>query len=61
MATGDILGYLNSDDTLEPGALHLVTDVLGGSDKMRSYGKCHIINIHDQEIRKLITRYKNLI
>lgn len=61
LATGDILTYLNSDDTLELWALQKVVDHLGKSDKMRSYGKCKIIDKEDQEIRKPITRYKNLL
>ena len=61
LATWDILTYLNSDDTLEPGALQLVANNLQKSDKKWSYGKCRIINKEDKEIRKFITWYKNLL
>ena len=61
IATWDILTYLNSDDTLEPWALQKVVTYLGKSDKMWSYGKCKIINKEDQEIRKRITFYKNIL
>lgn len=61
LATGDILTYLNSDDTLEPWALQKVVDHLGKSDKMRSYGKCKIIDKQDQEIRQPVTWYKNFL
>lgn len=61
LATGDILSYLNSDDTYEPGTLQTIIEGLGKSNKHRSYGKCKIINEQDQEIRKAITRYKNIL
>lgn len=61
LATGEILSYLNSDDTLAPGALELVANQLGNSEKKWSYGKCLIVGLEDQEIRKFITRYKDLL
>lgn len=62
MATGDIVAYLNSDDTYEPGALQKVTDFFQTNpDQKWVYGKCKIINKNDQKIRKLITFYKNLL
>lgn len=61
LATWDVVTYLNSDDTYEPGALEKVVRCLGKSDNMRCYGKCKIIDIHDKEIRKFITWYKNLL
>ncbi|MFZ2226232.1 MAG: glycosyltransferase family 2 protein [Candidatus Moraniibacteriota bacterium] len=66
MATGEIVAYLNSDDTYAPGALEKVADFFanppaGGPDKMWVYGKCKIIDEKDQEIRKPITAYKNLL
>ena len=64
MATGEIVAYLNSDDTYEPGALQKVADFFenppaGGPDKLWAYGKCKIIDAKDQEIRQPITAYKN--
>ena len=61
LATWDILTYLNSDDTLAPWALQLVAKYLWTSDKLRSYGRCKIVDKQDKEIRKRITRYKNLL
>ena len=60
MATGDIVAYLNSDDTYEPGALKKVANFFENNpDKFWVYGKCKIINANDQEIRRPITAYKN--
>ncbi|EKE24945.1 MAG: glycosyl transferase family protein [uncultured bacterium] len=62
MATGEIVAFLNSDDTYEPGALEAVADFFKlNPDKKWIYGKCKIINENDQEIRKPITIYKNLL
>jgi glycosyltransferase involved in cell wall biosynthesis len=61
IATGDIVAYLNSDDTYEPGALKKVADFFENhQEKKWVLGKCRIINANDQEIRKPITFYKNL-
>ena len=60
IATGDIVAYLNSDDTYELNALQKVADFFTKNpDKKWVYGKCKIINERDQEIRKPITAYKN--
>jgi glycosyltransferase involved in cell wall biosynthesis len=60
IATGEILAYLNSDDTYAPGALQKVADFFANNpDKSWVYGKCKIINEKDAEIRKPITAYKN--
>ena len=62
MANGDIVAYLNSDDTYEPGALKKVADFFQNNPEMKwVYGKCKIIDENDQEIRKPITFYKNLL
>jgi len=62
VATGDIVAYLNSDDIYEPGALNKVAEFFQNNpDKKWVYGKCKIINENDQEIRKPITTYKNLL
>lgn len=62
MATGDIVAFLNSDDTYEPGALARVADFFEKNpDKQWAYGKCRIIDENDKEIRKPITAYKNLL
>lgn len=62
MATGDIIAYLNSDDTYEPDTLQKVADFFQSNpDKKWAYGKCKIINENDREIRRAITLYKNLL
>ncbi|MFZ2976073.1 MAG: glycosyltransferase family 2 protein [Candidatus Moraniibacteriota bacterium] len=62
IATGDIVAYLNSDDTYEPKALQKVADYFSRNPNSKwAYGKCKIINANDQEIRKPITWYKNFL
>lgn len=62
IATGDIVAYLNSDDTYEPGALSKVAEFFRQNpDKKWAYGKCKIIDENDREIRKWITAYKNFM
>lgn len=62
MATGEIVAYLNSDDTYEIGTLQKVADFFASNpDKKWVYGKCIIINEKDREIRRPITWYKNLL
>ncbi len=62
MATGDIVAYLNSDDTYKPSALRKVADFFKKNpEKFWVYGKCKIINKNDEEIRKPITWYKNFL
>jgi glycosyltransferase involved in cell wall biosynthesis len=62
MATGDIVTYLNSDDTYEPGVLQKVANFFSkNSDIKWVYGKCRIINENNKEIRKFITAYKNFL
>lgn len=61
LATGDLIGWLNSDDTYTPHALETaVRFFVQQPEIMWAFGKCHIINEQDQEIRKWITAYKNL-
>ncbi len=60
LAKGEIFTYLNSDDTIEPGALKLVADFFVKNPKtMWVFGKCRIIDENDNEIRNAITAYKN--
>ncbi len=62
LATGEIVAFLNSDDTYELGAILEVVDFFHKNEtKKWVYGKCKIINKNDQEIRKPITLYKNLL
>ena len=60
MATGDILAYLNSDDVYLDQSLFAVNDFFQKNQSIKwAYGQCGIINENNQEIRKLITSYKN--
>lgn len=60
-ASGSILGYLNADDVLLPGALHRVAGTF--TDHPHAgwvTGQCRIIDDQNHEIRKPITLYKNM-
>ena len=60
LATGEIIGWLNSDDLYMPGALQKVTAYFNLHPECRwLYGNCLIIDEADQETRKWITAYKN--
>lgn len=61
-ATGDVVAFLNSDDTYEPGALARVAGYFEQHPEVQwAYGKCRIVDEHDKEIRRPITWYKNLL
>jgi len=60
MATGEIIGFLNADDTYEPGALQAVAEAFGGPSKPGWVtGYCRIVDGEGAEIRASVTRYKN--
>lgn len=60
MATGNILAYLNSDDIYVGKSLFAVNDFFQKNQNFKwAYGRCKIINEKNQEIRKIITAYKN--
>lgn len=58
MATGDVIAWLNSDDTYEPGALAVVANEYEREPFEWCFGNCRIVNENDDEIRRSITRYK---
>jgi len=58
MSSGDILAWLNSDDTYEPGALSLVAESYKNTSFRWCFGNCRNIDSNDNEIRTFITRYK---
>jgi glycosyltransferase involved in cell wall biosynthesis len=61
MATGDVIGWLNSDDLYEPGALAAVAEVFQSEPQtMWLYGKVRVVDAQGAEIRRWITAYKNL-
>lgn len=58
MAGGDILGWLNSDDTYAPGALNAVAQEYRRVPFEWCFGNCRVIDEHDREIRRFVTWYK---
>lgn len=61
LASGDIIGFLNSDDKYELGALRKVGEYFSTHpDCGWLCGKCRIIDLDGWEIRRWITVYKNL-
>ena len=60
MASGEIIGWLNSDDLYLPGTLKAVADYFHDHPGCRwLYGRCRIIDSGGKERWKWITRYKN--
>jgi glycosyltransferase involved in cell wall biosynthesis len=61
MATGDIIAFLNADDLYTEGALaKVVTYFKDNPDCLWLTGYCRIIDENNKEIRKYITKYKNI-
>lgn len=62
LATGEIVGFINSDDLLEPGALLKVGKFFTAYPNANWLtGKCRTINEQGYEIRKVVTFYKNFL
>ena len=62
LTNGSVVGYLNADDILLPGSLwEIAKTFTDHPDTMWVTGKCRIINEKNNEIRKLITGYKNIL
>jgi glycosyltransferase involved in cell wall biosynthesis len=62
IAKGDIIGYINSDDIYEPGALLRVGKYfLENPTVCWLSGKCKIIDINDKEINRAISMYRNIL
>lgn len=62
LSTGEIIGWLNSDDLYLPGTLQKVHDYFSTQPEcMWLYGKCRIIDPDDKEIYRSVTAYKNLL
>lgn len=60
MATGEIVGWLNSDDLYLPGALQKAAEYFNAHpESLWLYGNCRMIDEKDREVRKWITNYKN--
>ena len=58
-ATGDIIGWLNSDDLYTPGTLSAVAAAFSNPDVNWLIGRYQIIDPHGQIIRPMVVEYKN--
>ena len=59
-ATGEIVGWLNSDDVLAPGALEKVAEAFARRPNLEwVHGRCDIIDAGDRIIRKGVSAYKH--
>ena len=59
-ARGDIVGWLNSDDVLLPGALGRVAEAFSAHPEAEwVHGRCKIIDEHDTEVRRWVSAYKH--
>ena len=59
-ATGEIVGWVNSDDILMPGALAKVARAFTAYPEAEwLHGRCEIIDVDDQPIRRWISAYKD--
>ncbi|MFA5516567.1 MAG: glycosyltransferase family 2 protein [Desulfuromonadales bacterium] len=59
LARGRILGWLNSDDRLRPGALRTLIPYLNRQERAWVYGRCGIIDEGGKQISRPIVWYKN--
>jgi glycosyltransferase involved in cell wall biosynthesis len=61
-ASGDIACWLNADDVFEPDTLQCVAAAFRAKPDLQwLYGRCRIIDENGNEIRRLVTFYKNII
>lgn len=59
-ATGDVVGWLNSDDLLYPGALARVARAFSDRPALQwIHGRCEIVDEHDRPIRRWVSAYKH--
>ena len=62
LAKGEIITYLNADDLLTPKSLWRVGEIFAKKPKVLWLtGRCKIINENDDEIRSIISIYKDLL
>jgi len=59
LVTGDIIGWLNSDDVYKPQAFQHILAAFTRAEVQWIYGKVDVINRQGQETRQWITRMKN--
>jgi glycosyltransferase involved in cell wall biosynthesis len=60
LARGSVLGWLNSDDRLRPGALRQLLPWLDHAEPRGIYGRCGIIDGSGRPVLSFIVWYKNL-
>ncbi|NJC88105.1 MAG: glycosyltransferase [Desulfuromonas sp.] len=60
LARGKMLGWLNSDDRLRPGALRQLSEFLNDNEPRWLYGRCGMIDERGRSISRFIVCYKNL-
>lgn len=59
LATGDVIGWINTDDVYLPGTFRKVAGYFNQHpDCQWLFGNCRIIDEDDREVRKWITAYK---
>jgi glycosyltransferase involved in cell wall biosynthesis len=60
-ATGEIVTYINADDMYETGCFQKIADFIRQHPETKwLYGQSRIVNEKNLEIRRSITRYKNI-
>ncbi|PKP35105.1 MAG: glycosyltransferase [Bacteroidetes bacterium HGW-Bacteroidetes-17] len=60
LCTGDIIGWLNSDDIYLENSFQKISSFFNSNVKCEwLFGKCKIIDVKNDEIRSFITKYKN--
>lgn len=58
--SGDVIGWLNSDDALLPGALDRVASAFTTNQQAEwVHGRCMIIDENDREVRRWVAAYKH--
>ncbi len=61
LATGEVVAWLNADDLYQPGALRRVAETMQAHPgKALCFGHCPILNEEGVEIRRGITRFKEM-
>lgn len=61
MARGEIIAWLNADDVYHPGALRRVLEAMTRRPKAAlCFGSCRIVDEYGREIRRAVTRFKEL-
>jgi glycosyltransferase involved in cell wall biosynthesis len=60
LLSGDVVGWLNSDDLLLPGALAKVADAFRSNPSVEwVHGRCNIIDENDHVVRRWVSAYKH--